>query len=500
MRSIIIILLSMPLVMNSYFQKNTTDRQPVAAGRFYSANKETLSNDVGQLFNSCKKQLSYKGVRAIISPHAGYVFSGKTAAEAFSAIKEKSSYNNIFLIGSSHVMAFNGASVYSTGDFITPLGKVEINREITGKLKTENRLFNNPAEAHRQEHSLEVQLPFIQYYFTNNPKIVPIIIGSANTREIKNIAEILRPWFSPENLFIISSDFSHYPSYNEANEIDRITSESIISGDPQKFLQALKKNSERHSPGLATSMCGWTSGLLLMYLAEGNNQLEFKHIGYSNSGDSFYGNKEEVVGYQAIALVSKSDVINKSGDFHAEVSFTQEEAEQLISIARTSIRKKLFENKEMVIDPEKLPLSFTKNNGAFVTLKINGSLRGCIGRFISTEPLYEVVRATALSSAFEDSRFPPLSKEEFDKTEIEISVLGPLKKIDDINEIVLGRHGIYIKKGYRSGTMLPQVATENGWSLEEFLGYTSRDKAGLGWNGWKDSEILTYEAVVLEEK
>src|SRR5690606_8982569 len=119
-------------------------------------------------------------------------------------------------------------------------------------------------------------------------------------------------------------------------------------------------------------------------------------------------------------------------------------------------------NKAMVIDPEKLPENFTKNNGAFVTLKINGSLRGCIGRFISTEPLYEVVRATALSSAFEDSRFPPLSKEEFEKTEIEISVLGPLKKIDDINEIVLGRHGIYIKKGSRSGTMLPQVATENG--------------------------------------
>jgi AmmeMemoRadiSam system protein B/AmmeMemoRadiSam system protein A len=486
--------------MNNHSQKKSTDRQPVAAGRFYSANKETLTKDVEQLFTGCINKTTYKGVRAIISPHAGYVFSGRIAAEAFSAIREKSRYKNIFLIGSSHVMAFSGASVYSTGDFITPLGRAEINKEIAEKLKTENRLFNNPADAHRQEHSLEVQLPFIQLYFTNNPRIVPIIIGSTNTREIKNIAEILRPWFTSENLFIISSDFSHYPSYNEANEIDKATSESIISGDPQKFLLTLRKNSEKHIPGLATSMCGWTSGLVLMYLAEGNKGLEFKHIGYANSGDSFYGNKEEVVGYQAIALISKSEDQMNPGDFRSEVSFTKEDAEQLISIARTSIRKKLFENKVMAIDPEKLPASFNKNNGAFVTLKINGILRGCVGRFFSTEPLYELVRETALSSAFEDSRFPPLLKEEFDKTEIEISVLGPLKKIDNINEIVLGKHGIYIKKGFKSGTMLPQVATENGWDLEEFLGYTSRDKAGLGWEGWKDAEISIYETVVLDEK
>jgi AmmeMemoRadiSam system protein A len=138
--------------------------------------------------------------------------------------------------------------------------------------------------------------------------------------------------------------------------------------------------------------------------------------------------------------------------------------------------------------------------GAFVTLKIKGELRGCIGRFTSNDPLYEVVNQMASSSAFEDSRFNPLTKEEYEKIEIEISVLGPLKKIADISEIVLGKHGIYIKKDFRSGTMLPQVATENNWTLEQFLGYTSREKAGLGWLGWKDAEVFIYEAVVLEEK
>ena len=146
-----------------------------------------------------------------------------------------------------------------------------------------------------------------------------------------------------------------------------------------------------------------------------------------------------------------------------------------------------------------MPANLKKKMGAFVTLKIDGNLRGCIGRFISEEPLYEVVNEMAVASAFSDNRFDPLTKEEFAKIEIEISVLGPLKKIKDISEIVPGKHGIYIKKDFRSGTMLPQVLTENHWTVEQFLGYTSRDKAGIGWDGWKTADLYIYEAVVLEE-
>ena len=182
-----------------------------------------------------------------------------------------------------------------------------------------------------------------------------------------------------------------------------------------------------------------------------------------------------------------------------EFSFTEEEKKQLFLIVRTAIKMKLDENKEYSVDINKISSKFKTPMGAFVTLKINGALRGCIGRFISADPLYEVVRASAISSAFEDPRFSPLTKDEYRKTDIEITVLGPLKKINNIGEIVLGRHGIYIKKGRSAGTMLPQVATENGWSVEEFLGYTSRDKAGIGWDGWKDAEIFIYEGVVLEE-
>jgi len=500
MQKIFIILLSIFAIMEPFPQDKYTDRQPVAAGRFYPDDKETLTKNLAQLFEDCNKSSGKWNVRAIISPHAGYVFSGKTAAAAFSAIPRNSDYKNIFIIGSSHVMMFEGASVYGIGDYVTPLGKIHVNREIANKLINENKEFSFPITAHIKEHSLEVQIPFIQYYFHSKPQIVPIIIGTNNENTIKKIAESLRPWFNSENLFIISSDFSHYPSYNDAIETDNRTAISITSGDPEKFLATISKNSAKQVPGLATSMCGWTSCLTLLYLAEGNKQFEMKHIDYTNSGDSQYGNKSEVVGYHAFALIDKNPKTNIKVNQATEFSFTDKEKDLLFTIARNSIRSRLYDNKITIIDENTIPEKLKMQMGAFVTLKIKGVLRGCIGRFISSEPLYEVVKASALSSAFEDPRFVPMTKEEFENTEIEITVLGPLEKIDQISDIVLGKHGIYIKKDFKSGTMLPQVATENNWTVEEFLGYTSRDKAGLGWNGWKEAEIFIYEGIVLNDK
>jgi len=485
--------------MEIFSQNKSTDRQPSVAGSFYPASKETLTKDISKLFADCKKLQETWKVRAILAPHAGYVFSGKIAAAAYSVTPRNADYKNIFIIGSSHVMAFEGASVYNTGDFITPLGKATVNKEIANKLKNDSKVFRFPVDAHIHEHSLEVQVPFIQYYYTKTPMIVPIIIGTNNTNTVKSISDALKPWFTSDNLFVISSDFSHYPSYNNAVENDNLTAAGIISGDPDTFLAALKKNSARDVPGLATSMCGWTSGLTLLDLAEGNEKLEFKKIDYCNSGDSPYGGKDKVVGYHAIALIEKNSNQKTGQKLSDEFTFTKEEKDQLFSIARNSIRTMLYENKRITIDEKKIPEALKKPLGAFVTLKIKGALRGCIGRFISSDPLYDVVKVSALSSAFEDPRFLPLTKAEYDEVEIEITVLGPMKKISNINEIILGKHGIYIKKDFRSGTMLPQVATENGWTVEQFLGYTSRDKAGIGWDGWKDAEIFIYEGMVLEE-
>jgi hypothetical protein len=138
--------------------------------------------------------------------------------------------------------------------------------------------------------------------------------------------------------------------------------------------------------------------------------------------------------------------------------------------------------------------------GAFVTLQKHNELRGCIGRFDASQPLHRVVQQMAIAAATEDYRFPPVGPQEIDALEIEISVLTPMRRIGTIDEIELGRHGIYIRKGTRAGTFLPQVALETGWSKQEFLGHCAQEKAGIGWNGWKDAEIYVYEAKVFSEK
>jgi AmmeMemoRadiSam system protein B len=284
-----------------------TNRDPVAAGRFYPEGKESLHKNLEKLFLSCKKTRESFKVRALISPHAGLVFSGKIAASAFSSVDRDFKFRNIFIIGSSHLMSFEGASVYNLGNFNTPLGKIVVNREIGNRLHNENKFFNFPADAHIHEHSLELQIPFIQYYFTHIPEIVPIIIGTTDELIIKNIAINLLPWFTEENLFVISSDFSHYPPYHIANEVDRITASGLLSGDPVTFLESLDKNSGMNYTGLVTSMCGWTSGLVLLYLINFNRQLEMKHIDYSNSGDSSFADKTRVVGYHSFALIENNN-------------------------------------------------------------------------------------------------------------------------------------------------------------------------------------------------
>jgi MEMO1 family protein len=492
-------LLSINAVMETSSPGITSDRLPVAAGRFYPADKITLTKDLAELFRNCKKSPGDRRLQAIISPHAGYIFSGKIAASAFSEIPKNALYKNIFVIGSSHVMSFDGASVYNTGDYITPLGTIRVNSEIANKLINENTVFRFPTNSHLQEHSIEVQLPFIQYYFEEEPLIVPIIIGTNNESTIRKIAEALKPWFSHDNLFIISSDFSHYPPYKDAVENDKATAESIASCDPVIFLHTLRKNASKRIPGLATSMCGWTSGLTLLFLAQGQNQLEIKLLDYCNSGDSPFGNKDEVVGYNAMAVVFKGQKAEITIESDYKFSFTEKEKYMLFDLARNSISSAFTGSKRISTDDLSVTPNLKTPLGAFVTLKVDGVLRGCIGRFITEEPLYRVVEDSAFSSAFEDPRFSPLTKKEFAKAGIEITVIGPLKKINNINEIILGKHGIYIKKDSSSGTMLPQVATENGWTVEEFLGYTSRDKAGIGWTGWKEAEVFIYEGIVLED-
>ncbi|MCU0363917.1 MAG: AmmeMemoRadiSam system protein B, partial [Bacteroidales bacterium] len=348
--------------MDTFSQNQGTDRQPVAAGRFYSAGKSELTKEIAGLFNECNTPTVQGKVRALVSPHAGYVFSGRTAAAALSTIPRDTKFSNIFIIGSSHIMPFEGASVYFTGDFRTPFGKAVVNREIANSLVKGSKVFSFPTTAHDREHSIEVQVPLLQYYFPDMPPIVPVIIGTSDKNTVRKIATALQQYFTPDNLFIISSDFSHYPSYSDAVAADRATALGIASGDPETFLSTLDSNERKLYKGLATSMCGWTSGLTLLYLTEGNKNLEYKLVDYTNSGDSPYGGKSEVVGYNAIAVFEKSGPGDKKPSGEG-MYFTVEERDMLFSIARSAIESRLEGGADKKMQAASLPANLLKPYG-----------------------------------------------------------------------------------------------------------------------------------------
>ncbi|OFY43586.1 MAG: AmmeMemoRadiSam system protein B [Bacteroidetes bacterium GWF2_40_14] len=282
------------------------DRQPAVAGSFYPADKQKLHKELENIFASAiPKRCS--NVRAIICPHAGYIYSGEVAASAFNQIDTDIAYKRIFVIASSHQEWFEGAAVYCDGDFIMPFGTVPVDRSF-GKMLVERFpvLFTSDRGPHQKEHSLEVQLPFLNHILKSEYSIVPIIIGTSDKDICKEIALTLKPYFTPENLFIISSDFSHYPNYADAQKVDDITKEAILANNPDVLLASIKKTAEKKIPHLVTSLCGWTSVLTLLYMTSNEKSLEYIAVDYRNSGDvEYYGETNRVVGYWGIAVCGK---------------------------------------------------------------------------------------------------------------------------------------------------------------------------------------------------
>lgn len=465
----------------------TSARPPAVAGKFYAATPGTLQKELEQLFQQAKPP-QCDNVRAVISPHAGYVFSGGVAASAFNQVDTGKKYERIFVIGSSHHVRLNGAAVYTEGDFRMPLGDVAVDTQFCRQLVSDYPdLFVSDSNAHRDEHSLEVQLPFLQYVLKNDFVIVPIIIGTARIAVCKRIAEALAPFMIKENLFVISTDFSHYPQYEDAIRVDAATKDAILSNDPDGLLKTLDHHDNQRIPGLVTCLCGWTSVLTLLYMTTGNESLKYAAIDYKNSGDAQeYGEKDQVVGYWAIAISDQG------------LEFSSQEEAILLDIARKGVESAVLRNEDLRLrSPRDYSPALHRHCGAFVTLYQNKMLRGCIGRITSDIPLYRLVREMAAAAALYDDRFYPVGKDDLQNLNIEITVLSPLISIKDVKQIELGKHGILIEGQGRSGVFLPQVATETGWSLEEFLGHCSRDKAHLGWDGWKTARIYVFTGKIL---
>ncbi len=471
-------------------------RKPAVAGTFYPASAKEIQSMIGPWLHPVTDG---SAPQALIVPHAGYVFSGEVAASAFNKIPSGHAYKRIFLLGPSHRVGFKGASVDTLFTRVqTPLGQVPIDIEVGKELiKNGNGAFTFRADAHDREHCLEVQLPFLQAIYKEVPPVVPIIISSMRLEVLESIAETLQPYFTPDNLFIISSDFSHYPSYEDAKKSDLHMAGAITTGGLEGFLEALYQMDKMDFPGEDTAACGANAIAVLLSVmdTQGPGYFTAEHVMYRNSGDSSYGDKDRVVGYNSIVFTRKEKASDVPED-HL-FNFSAEEKATMIATARQAIYSAL----RLPYDGDARPVGILRQSGygVFVTLHLKGRLRGCIGRFTSDDTLAETIREMAESAAFNDPRFPSLSRSEAPQIDIEVSVLSPLKKIDSIDEFKLGRDGIYIIKGRNHGTFLPQVAVETGWNTEQFLGHCARDKAGIGWDGWKDADLYTYQTEVVKE-
>ena len=468
-----------------------TNRMPVVrpatqANRFYTGDAKKLSEEVDSLLALHRDAAVYNDLTALIVPHAGYYFSGNVAATAYMTLLKDKVYKRIFLLGPSHHEWLDGASVNTEADYYaTPLGQVEVDHETALALTSADSVFRYEPKAHDREHCLEVQLPFLQRRYGEDsvPPIVPVIISTNDFQKLKRIADVLKPYLTEENLFIVSSDFSHYPSYEDARKMDARTGKAVESGDVSRFIAVLEENARSGVPGLATSACGEQAIATLLMMIDSTYQV--KHLMYQNSGDAEEHDRNRVVGYHAFAIVHGAA---------QNFSLSADEKQTLKEIALTSIKDSL--DGKPISNRSPLTAHLSEKCGAFVSLHKHGRLRGCIGHFGEDVPLHEIVAEMARAAAFEDPRFLPVTRDELADIDIEISVLTPMRRIHSLDEFELHRHGIYIRKGYRSGTFLPQVADEVNWTKEEFVSHCAQDKAGIGWDGWRDAELYVYEAIV----
>jgi AmmeMemoRadiSam system protein B/AmmeMemoRadiSam system protein A len=458
-------------------------REPALAGSWYPGDPEILSRDVKRYLENAKKEKVDGEIVALVSPHAGYMYSGQVAAYAYKLIEGKS-FDTVVVVGPSHRFPFKGASLWDRGGFRTPLGVVPVDDELSKKLMEKRKEIRFIPEAHNQENSIELQIPFLQTVLKSF-KLVPIAMEPDWSWETcqylaSAIAETVR---GKKVLLVASTDLSHYYTYNIAIELDRIFLNHIERFDIEGLNRDLKSN--------RTEACGGGPVVTIMLAAKTLGANQGKVLKYLNSGD-VTGDRSRVVGYAAgvfYKTVGGKEKMKEEKKVGVDLGLNEEEKKTLHHIAKTVIENKA---RGKAVPEFKIESHILKENrGAFVTIQKKGQLRGCIGYIEGHGPLHKTIEEMAEAAAFRDPRFSPVKEKELPELDIEISVLTPLKRIKDVNEIQVGKHGIYIVRGMWAGLLLPQVATEYGWDRLAFLEHTCQ-KAGLPPNAWKEKDIEIY--------
>jgi AmmeMemoRadiSam system protein B/AmmeMemoRadiSam system protein A len=555
----VIFLLVVILASSFCFPTEKKVRNYLTGIPWYPRSPERLTDMLDSFFKNAESKPIPGKIVGLIGPHAGLVHSGQCSARAYKQLEKQPGLERVILMGISHRGGFYGAAVSDFDYNSTPLGDIPVDTTITAQLAKEN-LFRKSNSIVQSEHSLETHLPFLQYIQkklkNNRYKIVPILFGYLDKKDFKKMADIIKKYVTPKTLIIASSDFTHYGAGYGYLPFRTNIKENLTKLDMGMINHIKKMDFDgffEYKRETGITMCGFAPvGVLMNIFKEDNCRAEL--MDYYKSGDR--GNDYSLsVSYASLIFIkkgvaplthSRSARCRSFGGFISKVcrknkisqgiskesgktsvnrgpgkappepekttiktgdkpmNLSLKEKKTLLSIARQTLENHFKGNYKVLKEIENsysINTPLKEKSGVFVTLRKKNDLRGCIGSIIGVEPLWEAVRNNVLKSAFHDPRFPPLKESELEKVDIEISVMTPLQKIDDYKKIRLGTDGVIIRKDNHQAVYLPQVATETGWNLDQFLGHLCQ-KAWLPTNSYKSGgiEFHIFQALVFEEK
>ncbi|MBU2547756.1 MAG: AmmeMemoRadiSam system protein B [Proteobacteria bacterium] len=479
--AILILFLALPLASARATEVGL--RPSALAGQWYPAQAGELKSQVRAFLDRAAVPKVQGRLKALVVPHAGHRYSGPVAAFAYNLLKNRT-FETVVLIGPSHRAAFPGASL-NYQDYETPLGRVSLDRDLADRIqKAAGPLVTGRPEIHQSEHCLEIQLPFIQTVLPQ-ARIVPLLVGNRRYGSSVALGRALAEAMRGRNaLLLASTDLSHEHPAPEARLLDARVIERVRGLDGRGLhLDMLNGRSEA---------CGEGPLIAVMEAARslGANRAEI--LKYDHSG-TVTGDNDHVVGYVAAALVEGNGADPKSKGNKADPApprLGPAEKAQLLGLARRALDC-AFDGRDFTF-PKGLSPALNSLGGAFVTIKMKDGLRGCIGHLAANHPVSEVVPYMAVSAAFRDPRFSPLTRSEYrEGVSLEISVLTPFELVDRVEDIQVGRDGLMIAQGERQGLLLPQVAVENGWDREKFLDQTCV-KAGLPAGTWRQANVDLY--------
>ena len=468
------------------------------AGSWYPADAEVLSKQIEGFFQKADVKAT-NNVSALILPHAGLQWSGQTAAFGLKTTNKK--YKRIVVIGPSHrVRMEEMLSVPRVTHYQTPLGEIPLDTEFIDKL-LKFPIIQNLPYAHQAENSIEMELPLLQYC-QKDFKLVPIVAGTCSLQTIRKVSKILKGLIDKETLVIASSDFVHYgrrfgylPFTEDVPEqikkVDMGSYEYIEKLDAKGFLEYKSKT--------GATICGYIPIAILLSMLDKGAQAEL--VKYATSGQ-LTGDFSSSVSYLSVAFAGAWKNQPEIESQHSSAELTEADKKQLLILARRAIM--YFLEKRQVLQPAEQGVEISpamkSPRAAFVTLKKNSQLRGCIGDIFPQRPLYRSVIINAINAAVNDRRFPPLTKDECNDITIEISALTPPEPVESYGQIRIGTDGVVLRRDGKSAVYLPQVAPEQGWDLNQTLTNLSR-KAGLPVDAWKEgASFLVFQADVFGEE